>query len=92
VLCGLHAASVQTVTIMTAFTSQRTSAELAKSEDVVVVSKPVHYPFWFGGSASCFATLFTHPLDLGRFLRAPYCYRTNTRISQGTLNKCRVLP
>lgn len=30
-------------------------------------SKPkrVHYPFWFGGSASCFAAGVTHPLDLG---------------------------
>ena len=27
--------------------------------------KPVHYPFWFGGSASCFAACVTHPLDLG---------------------------
>lgn len=25
----------------------------------------VHYPFWFGGSASCFAACVTHPLDLG---------------------------
>ncbi|KAJ5613139.1 mitochondrial dicarboxylate carrier [Penicillium lagena] len=25
----------------------------------------VHYPFWFGGSASCFAAAVTHPLDLG---------------------------
>ncbi|KAL6717434.1 Mitochondrial dicarboxylate transporter [Lecanora helva] len=24
----------------------------------------VHYPFWFGGSASCFAASVTHPLDL----------------------------
>jgi hypothetical protein len=23
------------------------------------------YPFWFGGSASCFAACVTHPLDLG---------------------------
>ncbi|KAI9720500.1 MAG: Mitochondrial dicarboxylate transporter [Chrysothrix sp. TS-e1954] len=23
-----------------------------------------HYPFWFGGSASCFAACVTHPLDL----------------------------
>ena len=37
---------------------------MRKSEDVV--NKPVHYPFWFGGSASCCATLFTHPLDLGK--------------------------
>ncbi|KAJ9484225.1 hypothetical protein VN97_g9159 [Penicillium thymicola] len=27
--------------------------------------KQVHYPFWFGGSASCFAASVTHPLDLG---------------------------
>ena len=25
----------------------------------------VHYPFWFGGSASCCAAAVTHPLDLG---------------------------
>ncbi|KAI9770790.1 MAG: Mitochondrial dicarboxylate transporter [Geoglossum simile] len=24
----------------------------------------VRYPFWFGGSASCFAACVTHPLDL----------------------------
>jgi dicarboxylate transporter 10 len=29
--------------------------------------KQVHYPFWFGGSASCFAAGVTHPLDLGMF-------------------------
>jgi dicarboxylate transporter 10 len=27
--------------------------------------KKIHYPFWFGGSASCFAAGVTHPLDLG---------------------------
>jgi hypothetical protein len=27
----------------------------------------VRYPFWFGGSASCFAACVTHPLDLGIF-------------------------
>lgn len=26
--------------------------------------EPIHYPFWFGGSASCFAACVTHPLDL----------------------------
>ena len=26
---------------------------------------PMRYPFWFGGSASCFAACVTHPLDLG---------------------------
>jgi len=41
-------------------------AELRKSEDVKPMMKtPIHYPFWFGGSAACFATFFTHPLDLG---------------------------
>jgi dicarboxylate transporter 10 len=29
--------------------------------------KKVHYPFWFGGSASCFAAMVTHPLDLGEY-------------------------
>ncbi|KAG9233910.1 hypothetical protein BJ875DRAFT_484705 [Amylocarpus encephaloides] len=24
----------------------------------------LRYPFWFGGSASCFAACVTHPLDL----------------------------
>jgi dicarboxylate transporter 10 len=54
---------------MSALKTQRSSPEVRKSEDVVtkvVVRKPVHYPFWFGGSASCCATLFTHPLDLGK--------------------------
>jgi len=27
-------------------------------------SKQIHYPLWFGGSASCFAACVTHPLDL----------------------------
>lgn len=49
---------------MSALKTQRSSAELSKSEDVA--RKPVSYPFWFGGSASCCATLFTHPLDLGK--------------------------
>lgn len=30
-------------------------------------AKHVHYPFWFGGSASCFAATVTHPLDLSEF-------------------------
>jgi dicarboxylate transporter 10 len=25
----------------------------------------LHYPFWLGGSSSCFAAGVTHPLDLG---------------------------
>lgn len=37
--------------------------EVMKDKDVRKV--PIHYPFWFGGSASCFAACVTHPLDLG---------------------------
>jgi hypothetical protein len=32
----------------------------------------VKYPFWFGGSASCFAACVTHPLDLGMEQRATH--------------------
>ncbi|BCR88243.1 mitochondrial dicarboxylate transporter [Aspergillus chevalieri] len=43
-------------------------ATSAKSEVSQSVRAPaagkVHYPFWFGGSASCFAAGVTHPLDL----------------------------
>jgi dicarboxylate transporter 10 len=49
---------------MSALKTKRSGAEVTKSQDVV--AKTVHYPFWFGGSASCCATLFTHPLDLGK--------------------------
>lgn len=42
----------------------------AKAKEVMkdknVRNAPVHYPFWFGGSASCFAACVTHPLDLGK--------------------------
>ena len=38
--------------------------EVVKSKDVRKV--PIHYPFWFGGSASCFAACVTHPLDLSK--------------------------
>jgi solute carrier family 25 (mitochondrial dicarboxylate transporter), member 10 len=49
---------------MAALTKSAVSApELKKSADVK--KTPISYPFWFGGSASCFATVFTHPLDLG---------------------------
>ncbi|KFX99477.1 hypothetical protein V495_05716 [Pseudogymnoascus sp. VKM F-4514 (FW-929)] len=33
-------------------------------EDSSVGQCILHYPFWFGGSASCFAAGVTHPLDL----------------------------
>ena len=48
---------------MSALKDKVSAAELSKSKDLK--SKPVRYPFWFGGSASCFAACVTHPLDLG---------------------------
>ena len=38
---------------------------MRKDNDVKIAH--IAYPFWFGGTASCMATLFTHPLDLGEF-------------------------
>lgn len=37
-----------------------------KAANAPAPAKKVHYPFWFGGSASCFAAAVTHPLDLGK--------------------------
>ncbi|KAI9718275.1 MAG: hypothetical protein M1812_004265 [Candelaria pacifica] len=39
------------------------STSKRKSHDVQQ-NQHLHYPFWFGGSASCFAACVTHPLDL----------------------------
>ncbi|KAF2093167.1 mitochondrial carrier [Rhizodiscina lignyota] len=36
----------------------------AVAKDKSIEKKRIHYPFWFGGSASCFAACVTHPLDL----------------------------
>ena len=47
---------------MPALKKQVSATELRKSQDVKTT--PIYYPFWFGGSASCFAACFTHPLDL----------------------------
>ncbi|CAI6339203.1 unnamed protein product [Periconia digitata] len=50
-----------------AVTKPVSGKEMRKDNDVEVkILKATHiaYPFWFGGTASCFATLFTHPLDL----------------------------
>lgn len=35
-----------------------------EKQQKIVNARPLHYPFWFGGSASCFAAAVTHPLDL----------------------------
>jgi hypothetical protein len=69
-VCKLHAASGQHSTAMATFRKPVTKPELNKSQDAA--KKPMHYPFWFGGSASCFATFFTHPLDLGMLLQLHY--------------------
>ncbi|KAI4237747.1 MAG: hypothetical protein LQ349_001607 [Xanthoria aureola] len=43
------------------------SSARSRGESVIQSKgKPIHYPFWFGGSASCCAAAVTHPLDLGR--------------------------
>ncbi|KAJ5688741.1 Mitochondrial dicarboxylate transporter [Penicillium macrosclerotiorum] len=57
------------------------TAAHARVAPVSTPSKPkkVHYPFWFGGSASCFAAAVTHPLDLVKVrlqTRAPDAPRT----------------
>src|SRR5271155_1780228 len=40
---------------------------------------PLHYPFWFGGSAASMAAVVTHPLDLGRsFSSPPYALYPDT--------------
>ncbi|PGH03893.1 hypothetical protein AJ79_07251 [Helicocarpus griseus UAMH5409] len=39
------------------------------ASDNVKGAAPIHYPFWFGGSASCMATGVTHPLDLCNAVR-----------------------
>jgi dicarboxylate transporter 10 len=55
------------MTIMAAIRKPVSTPELNKSQDAA--KKPMQYPFWFGGSASCFATFFTHPLDLSMLLQ-----------------------
>ncbi|KAH7392715.1 mitochondrial carrier domain-containing protein [Pyrenochaeta sp. MPI-SDFR-AT-0127] len=60
---------------MAALTKQMSAPEMKKSLDVK--KTPIQYPFWFGGSASCFATLFTHPLDLAQV-------RLQTQAASGT--------
>lgn len=60
---------------MAALTKQMSAPEMKKSLDVK--KTPIQYPFWFGGSASCFATLFTHPLDLVKV-------RLQTQAASGT--------
>lgn len=50
--------------------SETGSTQQEKKEQDNVVKKPksgsppIHYPFWFGGSAAAMAAVVTHPLDL----------------------------
>lgn len=50
--------------------SNTTSPQSDKKEQEAVIKKskmggtPIHYPFWFGGSAAALAAVVTHPLDL----------------------------
>lgn len=51
---------------MAAVGSKSEDGRLASSKSAASSGKKVHYPFWFGGSASCCAAAVTHPLDLGK--------------------------
>ncbi|KAF2404861.1 mitochondrial carrier [Trichodelitschia bisporula] len=51
-----------------------TAAQVKK--DASPRTRTIAYPFWFGGSASCFAACVTHPLDLG----APPLTRIKVRL------------
>lgn len=48
-------------------------ASAAKPKKAVEKQNAPHirYPFWFGGSASSFAAMTTHPMDLVRDLETP---------------------
>ncbi|RHZ85450.1 hypothetical protein Glove_65g84 [Diversispora epigaea] len=39
------------------------NVHLSKTQDKDIKLKNKEYPFWFGGAASCFSCLITHPLD-----------------------------
>lgn len=45
---------------------------------------PIHYPFWFGGSSSCIAICFTHPLDLVK-VRLQTQAHAGTRLGMGQM-------
>ncbi|KAK9574331.1 Mitochondrial dicarboxylate transporter [Aspergillus fumigatus] len=55
------------------------SGKLEESQQAARAAvKKVHYPFWFGGSASCFAAMVTHPLDLVKvYLLVVYAQRSS---------------
>lgn len=45
---------------------RRASMSKAEAKSKDIQHGPIHYPLWFGGSASCFAACVTHPLDLSK--------------------------
>ncbi|KAK2790312.1 Mitochondrial dicarboxylate transporter [Emmonsiellopsis sp. PD_33] len=51
---------------------------MARSDNAQQSPAKLHYPFWFGGSASCFAAAVTHPLDLVKVILS-HSVRLQTR-------------
>ncbi len=63
-----HASAASTGIMSSRSRSDQAAAELSRKR--AWHREHVKYPFWFGGSASCFAACVTHPLDLGEEQRA----------------------
>lgn len=57
--------SVKTELMPAVTEQQQPQHQVLQQQPQKKVVKKIHYPFWFGGSASCFAAAVTHPLDLG---------------------------
>ncbi|KAF2866108.1 hypothetical protein BDV95DRAFT_212387 [Massariosphaeria phaeospora] len=74
---------------MPALTKQVSASELRKSQDVKTTTTLIRYPFWFGGSASCFAAFFTHPLDLVKVFRIRIAHRERAE-TYGSRSGCRL--
>lgn len=51
--------------MMPADKTSRSPEPAANAAKTTAVKGAIHYPFWFGGSASSMAACVTHPLDLG---------------------------
>ena len=57
------------------------TGQIRRNNDHVQHVQHIHYPFWFGGSASCFAASVTHPLDLSESLLPVECFCRSANIS-----------
>lgn len=53
---------------MSSAIQKKTPLQKAEVKKQAKANAKISYPFWFGGSASCFAATCTHPLDLGMFV------------------------